>query len=683
MRYLVAILLVVVIILGGCSTSPTTNTPTVDYTGELKTFNDFDQVKNFIANSTQPTRNSPGIARMELTASVSNLAEDSFGSTNTQYQNVDEADIIKNDDRYLYLLQGNEIVIIDSETNEIVSTTSLDDENVQPQDIFLFEDSIIVIAQKQKEVVTVQQYDIMPQMRFEQETVAFVYDVTNRTQPQLSSTTSASGNYKQARLTDGTMYLITQQYPWYGDIIIEPRVISGSRMIPTDFHYFPQPSDDHNYNTIVSFDVESEEVISSETYILGTASTLMMSENALYIAYENRQNRWRYTQDYEQERFYEVIMPRLQGELGEDVRSIARQRIAEEVRWNRIETTLTDYYKQVQQWEQEENKEALKDYEEMMEDIRLALNDYDLQQRLEDSQTTIHKFALNNGMLSYEAKGEVNGRLLNQFSMNEHEAHLQVATTVQLFTSENVQYNNVFILDENMNTVGELENIAPDERIYSVRFMGDTAYMVTFKEVDPFFVIDLSDASNPKVLGELKLPGYSDYLHPIENNLVIGIGHETTTASWGGVQNAGVKIALFDASNPTEPTLVDDIVLGKKGSSTPVSNDHKAFRYLNGNIILPVLEVTEGVTNNKRRDVAYVIEVDEQGLDIISEIEHASTKKEFYSWREGSAVLRSTYIGDMLYTLSAKFIKANDMADDFTEVASITLPQVQERNYWW
>ncbi|MCK5458346.1 MAG: beta-propeller domain-containing protein, partial [Thermoplasmatales archaeon] len=136
----------------------------------------------------------------------------------------------------------------------------------------------------------------------------------------------------------------------------------------------------------------------------------------------------------------------------------------------------------------------------------------------ENIQTTIlHKISIDAEDISYAAQGEVPGMILNQFSMDEHDGYFRIATTIgSLWSDEST--NNIYILDENLKRVSEIEDIAPGERIYSARFMGSKAYLVTFKKIDPFFTIDLSDPKNPQILGELKIPGYSDYLHPYDEN---------------------------------------------------------------------------------------------------------------------------------------------------------------------
>jgi uncharacterized secreted protein with C-terminal beta-propeller domain len=295
---------------------------------------------------------------------------------------------------------------------------------------------------------------------------------------------------------------------------------------------------------------------------------------------------------------------------------------------------------------------------------------------------------LDAGELEYVTAGVVPGRLLNQFAMDEHEGYLRVATTVELWARESVRYNNLFVLDSNLEQVGEVTNIAPDERIYSVRFMGDEAYMVTFQQVDPFFVLDLSNPRDPEILGELKLPGYSDYLHPIGENLIIGVGKDTKLNSWGGVETLGVKVALFDVSDRENPELVDDVVIGGRGSSSPVLNDHKAFRYdaERNMLVLPVRSVEESsqIFDERREvtDAAYVFDVSADGFEELAVLQHGKTQDNWYSWRGAATVLRSTYFDNYLYTISSRYVKAHDMDAVFTAVTSIDLPFSENQYYW-
>ena len=149
-----------------------------------------------------------------------------------------------------------------------------------------------------------------------------------------------------------------------------------------------------------------------------------------------------------------------------------------------------------------------------------------------------------------------------------------------------------------MKTIGSLTHIAEQEKIYSTRFIGDRLYMVTFKRIDPFFVIDLATPTAPKILGKLKIPGYSDYLHPYDATHIIGVGKETGTNDWGGVSTKGIKLALFDVSDVEHPTQIDKVEIGDAGSDSAALSDHKAFLFDKSKnlLVIPARVVKNDVT---------------------------------------------------------------------------------------
>ena len=163
--------------------------------------------------------------------------------------------------------------------------------------------------------------------------------------------------------------------------------------------------------------------------------------------------------------------------------------------------------------------------------------------------TEILKFDISGDKIKYKTKGKVNGTTLNQFSVDEYNGYLRIATTTGNF--ENAK-NNLYVLDADMVIVGMVEGLAKGETIKSVRFMGDTGYVVTFEQTDPLFVIDLKDPENPEVLGELKIPGFSNYLHPVTENYLLGIGVNGDDSGAGD----GMKVSLFDVSDKKNPKEV-------------------------------------------------------------------------------------------------------------------------------
>jgi len=309
------------------------------------------------------------------------------------------------------------------------------------------------------------------------------------------------------------------------------------------------------------------------------------------------------------------------------------------------------------------------------------------------STTIIHRVHIEGSKIKYEASCQVPGKVLNQFSMDEYRGYFRIATTtgqVARIIEEATSANHIYILNMNMSIVGKIENIAPGEKIYSARFMGNRCYLVTFKKVDPFFVIDLEDPINPKILGKLKISGYSDYLHPYDENRIIGMGKETVEAEEGDFAwYQGVKISLFDVSDVKNPKEISKYVIGDRGTETPVLYDHKALLFdKNRNLlVIPVLvaevneeEYPEGVPPYVYGEYvwqgAYVFNISlEEGIVLrgkITHIENETTSTIDRYWYSPYIVKRALYIGNILYTISDKKIKMNSL-DTLEEINEIKL----------
>jgi inhibitor of cysteine peptidase len=301
-------------------------------------------------------------------------------------------------------------------------------------------------------------------------------------------------------------------------------------------------------------------------------------------------------------------------------------------------------------------------------------------------RTSIHRIHIEDDEIEYVASGEVPGMVLNQFSMDEYDGYFRVATTTWGETTG----NHVYILDMDLNIVGSLEDLAPGETIYSARFIGERGYLVTFKQVDPLFVIDLSNPSHPRELGYLKVTGYSDYLHPYDETHIIGIGKETTDAgefAW----YQGVKISLFDVSDVNNPREIDKEIIGHRGTDSPVLWDHKAFLFDKSRnlLVMPILvaEVDvsgypEGVPSWAYGEPvwqgAYVFDISiDDGLQIRGRITHIDDLSEleegYYYYYSPFAVERSLYIGDVLYTISQAKIKMNNL-ENLDYINEVELP---------
>jgi len=260
------------------------------------------------------------------------------------------------------------------------------------------------------------------------------------------------------------------------------------------------------------------------------------------------------------------------------------------------------------------------------------------------SRTTIYKVAVDELTMVNVARGDVSGWLLNQFSMDEQDGYLRVATTTGWSNPESA----VYVLDSDLTIFGSLTGLAPNERIYSVRFLSDSLYLVTFLQIDPFFVIGLDDPAHPRVLGELKIPGFSSYLHPVDEDHVLGIGSE----------NGSAKISLYNVSDPTNPTEQSKYLL-PQWSSTSAEYDPKAvlFDFEKGLLVLPVWISYYEEYNWTYWSGAYLFNV--SVVDGVS-VRGTVTHDDVYGY---DSVLRTLYIEDTLYTVSQSTVKATSLLD--------------------
>jgi inhibitor of cysteine peptidase len=286
--------------------------------------------------------------------------------------------------------------------------------------------------------------------------------------------------------------------------------------------------------------------------------------------------------------------------------------------------------------------------------------------------TSIFRISVAGSELTFEAKGSVPGTVLNQYSMDEYNGNFRIATTWQKTT----RTNNVYVLNMNMSMVGKLENLAEGESIYSVRFMGDKGYVVTFRQVDPFFVIDLSNAAEPKVAGELKIPGYSSYLHPFDENHVIGLGKENST----------VKLSLFDVSNVNAPKEVAKYVVDADYAESQALRDPHAFLFDKDKqlLVVPILLTQYGVVDQGGREPiyswattsgfwqgAFVFKATTNGFTLKGTVTHAENATN-YELDYNQSVERALYIGNTLYTVSNAKVQLNNL-DTLAFIAEVNL----------
>ena len=622
-------------------------------------------------------------------------------STNVQVAGVDEPDFLKNDAKYAYILSGDKLTIIDAYPPNNASITikfGLDIPQGQTlQNMFLSGDRLVVFYQDYSQDYVIPQYDYIPQPVSNPRTHIVLIDISDRENPKILHDYKVSGAYSDARMIGDYAYVITSSNidDYYHPAV--PRVMESSKVIAMpDVYYFDNPEQSFSFTTVTSLKISAGNV-QSKTFLMDPASTVYASETNLYITYQKYMP-YNFYQSNSKDRFFKAVVPLLPSGVQSQIQSVSQDSsLSSADKWDKISTILQNYY----------NTLSESDKSNLYEKIQQSLADYDAKLQQDLQKTVIHKIALGaNGTLNYVARGEVQGRLLNQFSMDENGTNFRVATTSEYYSQyRTFQSSNVFVLDDKLNTVGSLEQIAPNESIYSARFIGDRLYLVTFRQVDPLFVIDLS-SSQPKVLGSLKLPGFSTYLHPFDATHIIGIGRNTQDNGYGGVEPLGVQLALFDVSDVSHPVKVGGAVIGGQGTDSEALYDHKAFFFdsQKGILSIPVtftqygppvpLEggaapAASGAPSSQGSAAStimpirppsnfwrgfYVFGVDASGgFTLKAKIAHFSSDVEsgLYPYYGGQGG-RTFYIGNVLYTVSANMVmKMNSLDDPSHELNTI------------
>ena len=645
------------------------NTEQAEFDIALNKFSSYEELKTFLETTSQGSyypfdsrggqlKSNDALAIPESQAATfSEAASSDYSKTNIQVEGVDEADIVKTDGEYIYIVSGGNLTIVKAyppEEAKVVSKITLDggitgifingdklaifetDYGVYP----LYEGEVVSDSSSSSEEVYETVTDdepssvpepkngstsddeprvpeptepvVEPKIIWEPPTTSIkVYDISDKENPVLTREFSIDGNYFSSRMIGDYVYVVATQYTTFIETdVFLPRVHSDNEteVIPADDIYYYNFSDtSYSFTTIVALNIQNDaQEPTHETIVIGGTSAIYVSQNNIYL-------------------------------------------------------TFPDY-----PWQEDENM-----------------------------KTTIQRIKIEQQTITFEASGEVPGQVLNQFSMDEHNGYFRIATTIynyswRTFAEEATSKNNVYVLDMNLNVVGKLEDLAPGEQIYSARFMGDRCYVVTFRNIDPLFVIDLSDPTAPTVLGQLKVTGYSGYLHPYDENHIIGIGKETEydekqDFAW----YQGVKISLFDVSDVSNPVELAKYEIGDRGTDSPILYDHKAllFDKEKNLLVIPVLVAEMDPTQYEGEPPswahgeyvwqgAYVFDISLNGLELRGRITHmddnADMLKRGYYYGYGYSVQRSLYIENVLYTISSMKVKMNSL-ETLTEINEVEL----------
>ena len=536
-----------------------------------------------------------------------------FTGTNNQVEGIDEADIVKTNGEIIFTKTNNDITLVSVEDKEIISKIKAGEkENLQS--FFITDNQIIIIYNTYKELPRVSSESLQMYTSYDDQTIIKYYDISNVEEPELKEEFEMSGRYYQARMMNGHFYLITNEYLRYSDDIPMPVVYKGGVKIaqPEVFYFSIRPSS--QFYTITSMNLEDPNNFVSESYLLDSGATVYVSENAIYMGYQKR-----ITID-PIDRFAKTTYPLIKDSQKE----IFDKHIQREDK-QAIAVTLEEYLTTL---DEEAKKEFNKELNKRMQEYQEKIN-------AEHRKTVIQKITVDGTKIFYHGSGEVEGRLLNQFSLDENNGNLRIATQTSFWVlgEGSKRYTNVFVLDEDLEILGSIEKLAEDETMYSSRFLGDRLYLVTFEQIDPLFVIDLSEPKQPRVEGKLKIPGFSTYLHPYGDTYLIGVGKETEQKEDGRVVTTGVKVSLFDINDMRDPKEADKVVIGDQWTSTPIAYEHKAFLFDPKSRILAI-PVQKGITNDDskyypRTNEYYneIFRIDETGFTKLGEIHHKNSEE--------------------------------------------------------
>ena len=565
-----------------------------------------------------------------------------YSQTNIQVTGVDEADIVKTDGQYIYTVSNNNVFIARAyppDKAQLVSKIEI--ENGTPSELFIEGRNLLVFGTRSQEIISEQKKaaEIMPPYPYYQNlTFVEIYNLANPEKPVLKRKLEFEGTYSSSRKINNYVYFVLNSYPDYRIFAENTNTRPPDEPVPL---YRDVSGQDLN-KTDVSFTTLTG--CTDVAYIEPIVSNQYVSVISLPI------------DDYKKEIAKEVILGSSEN----------------------IYASLENLYIANTTWQS---------YEAGFWDELLGTGP--------EEKTNIYKFSLNKGEISYQGKTEVPGTILNQFSMDEYKNHFRIATTIgHVSRTGDKSTNNVYILDKDLKQVGSIEDIAPGEKFYSTRFMGDRAYLVTFKKVDPFFTVDLSNPANPKILGKLKIPGYSDYLHPYDNNHIIGIGKETVEAEEGNFAwYQGMKMAIFDVTDVENPKEKFKTIIGDRGTDSPVLNDHKAFLFNKDKQLLVIPITLAQLTSEQKANTntmaniygeyvfqgSYVYDISlNKGFVLKGRLTHYEDdemfkKSGYYFYDGGLSIQRNLYIDNSLYSISNQKIMINKLTD-LTKEGEINLP---------
>ena len=484
-----------------------------------------------------------------------------YSKTNVQVENVDEADIIKNDGKYIYTASSNsenKISIYKPDGKKVKLMSQIEYNNVDDDeneafisDIYIYNNSLIAQSYS---------YD---ENSWEYTNID-IYSLADIKKPKKIYSFSQQGSYVSSRITNGKLLVVSNRYissdlcKTDEDYLPKTKINSAEKSLSPKDICIVNDSNSESFLIVSEIDILSKENTVVSKAIAGAGTNIYCNENNLYIA-------------------------------------------------NSI-------------WDDQNQARRLKDISPILK-----------------FNTEIYKIDITSG-IKFTAKATVSGAVNNQFSMDEYAGNFRIATTESDEKSNDI--NKLYVFDSSLKKLGEIEGFAKGESIQAVRFSGNTAYVITYENTDPLFVIDLSNPQKPEIKGSVKISGFSTNLIPISSNQLLGIGYADDNTN---PYTDGIKFALFDVSNPQKPTVLDSKVI--HNATSEAQDNHKAI-LVNGksSFVIPYEDVNfeNGYTVNlKAGSIAF--EVKDNKINI---------SKKYATKVLSGDIVRSTIFDNVVYTFN-------------------------------
>jgi uncharacterized secreted protein with C-terminal beta-propeller domain len=570
-------------------------------------------------------------------------ANQQYSTTNLQEVGVDEPDMVKTDGRILVAIAQGKLFVVDV-TGEPALVGSLQLGEIAPQNLFLFGDQVLVIGAAPTLLAQERLFGtdpvtggadagvaIMPDRMWwnPMATIAQI-DLSDPTAPEKVAELTIEGSVLAARMIDDSIRLVTSSISWSLPFMTPDQILAQRPVWQQDdpgaWENAERIALSQNRSVILNSTIEDwfpRFTLTDEAGLAQTHDGTLVDCNS--IAHP--------------EEFSGLgITSILTFDLSQGLSPVDAFGLVSDSQT--IYASPGAIYVATQQW---------RDWNVVPE------NQWD--QVAGITTTTIHRFdATDPSRVEFTGSGEVLGWLYSQWAMSEKDGLLRVASTTQSpwwGFREGTTQSMVTILEQGdgtLETVGQVAGLGIDEQIYAVRFVGDAGYVVTFRQTDPLYVIDLREPAQPQIAGELKIPGYSAYLHPIGDGLLVGVGQDANLQG----QAQGTQVAVFDVSDPTSPSQVDKLTL--PGAYSQAEWDHHAFLYwpATETLVIPVQQ-TKGV---EWWNGALAVHAGADGVHSLAEIE------------QPGYVYRTLVVGTNLLSLSDMGIQLNDL-ESFEKVGWI------------